>query len=367
EIGLPRAGQAPPVVGESGRWQPAERGADKADVPLPHGFDKREQGPPKKGPKLPEVPALEATAIQQVALLGGKPEARQWYQSSLDLGTRLATLGPLFANDPSVQFCLQSARRNLGDFEAPLAWYRQFAARQPDGPWRSAALAELWLANRTGPAPKPTLTCRFTETRPFLDGKLDDLCWKGAAPARLQNAAGTTRDDCPTEVRMAYDRDFLYLAVRCAHPAGKEVALAKPRLHDVDLRGHDRVSLLLDLDRDYSTCFHLQIDQRGCVCDDCWGDKTWGPRWFVAVHPEPTGWTAEAAIPLTALTGDTVTSGRAWAVNVVRVLPGRGVQAWSLPAEAPEEALRPEGMGLLMFTQSPTQPVAQRDLMPGAK
>ena len=70
----------------------------------------------------------------------------------------------------------------------------------------------------------------------------------------------------------------------------------------------------------------------------------------MAVHSETRGWTVEAAIPLTALTGDRVTPGRAWACNVVRVLPGRGVQAWSLPAEAPEEALRPEGMGLLLFT-----------------
>ena len=36
---------------------------------------------------------------------------------------------------------------------------------------------------------------------------------------------------------------------------------------------------------------------------------------------------------------------------MIRTVPGRGVQAWSLPAEAPEEALRPEGMGLLIFTQ----------------
>jgi photosystem II stability/assembly factor-like uncharacterized protein len=365
EVGLPRAGEAAQPVNQAGHWRPAEHGEGNPDVPLPQGFE--EPGKPAAKPKLPTVPAFEARATQQVALLNGKPEARQWYQSSLDLGPRLAALGPLFANDPSVQFCLQAARRNLGEYEAPLAWYRQFAARQPDGPWRSAALAELWLANRTGPPPRPALTCRFTETRPFLDGKLDDPCWKGAVPVRLQNAAGDTLRDCPTEVRLAYDRDFLYLAVRCAHPAGKQVAAAKPRLHDVDLRGHDRVSLLLDLDRDYSTCFHLQIDQRGCVCDDCWGDKTWGPRWFVAVQDEPAGWTAEAAIPLTALTGDTVTSGRAWAVNVVRVLPGRGVQAFSLPAEAPEEALRPEGLGLLLFTQSPTGPVAERGAMPRAE
>ena len=59
----------------------------------------------------------------------------------------------------------------------------------------------------------------------------------------------------------------------------------------------------------------------------------------------------EAAIPLAALTGDAVTPGRAWCGNVIRTIPGKGVQAWSLPAEAPEEALRPEGMGLVIFTE----------------
>jgi hypothetical protein len=39
--------------------------------------------------------------------------------------------------------------------------------------------------------------------------------------------------------------------------------------------------------------------------------------------------------------------GKAWACNVVRVLPGRGVQAWSLPADVEP---RPEGLGLLIFT-----------------
>jgi hypothetical protein len=35
---------------------------------------------------------------------------------------------------------------------------------------------------------------------------------------------------------------------------------------------------------------------------------------------------------------------------VVPVLPGRGVLAWSLLADV---ELRPEGMGLLLFTQDP--------------
>jgi hypothetical protein len=159
-------------------------------------------------------------------------------------------------------------------------------------------------------------------------------------------------------VRLAHDRDFLYVAVRCARPADRAEPPARERTHDADLRGHDRVSLLLDLDRDYSTCFHLQVDERGCIADDCWGDKTWDPRWFVAVQHEEGAWVVEAAIPLASLTGDAVGPGQAWACNVVRTLPGRGVQAWSLPAEAPEEALRPEGMGLLLFTQDAKQTAA---------
>ncbi|HTU89297.1 MAG TPA: hypothetical protein VMF69_04295, partial [Gemmataceae bacterium] len=291
---------------------------------------------------------------KQTFLFAPKEQIRQWYQSSLDLEPRLAGFGPLLTGDPSMQFCLQAARRNLGDFQTPQTWYTHFVSRQPDGPWRSAALAELWLANRSGAPPKPTLKCRYADTKPLLDGNLADACWQGK-PSKLQNAAGDTVKERPTEVHFAYDHEFLYISLKCTHPANCYAPPVKPRTRDADLRGHDRVSILLDLDRDYCTCYHLQIDQRGCVCEDCWGDKTWDPRWFVAVHSEPTCWLIEAAIPLAALTSDGITAGRAWACNVVRVLPGRGVQALSLPAEAPEEALRPEGMGLLIFTQEQNQ------------
>jgi hypothetical protein len=272
----------------------------------------------------------------------------------LDIGNRLAAFGPLFATEPSIQFCLQAARRHVGEFDKAREWYAQFRSEHPDGPWRDAAAAELWLLNRTGLPPKPVIYCRQTATRPFLDGDFNDPCWQGLKPVVLKNAAGDTLKDYPTEVRLAYDKDFLYLALRCCHPPDRHVPPVKVRPPDADLRPYDRVSLLLDLDRDYSTYFHLQVDQRGCVCDDCWGDRTWNPRWFVAIRSDKDCWQIEAAIPLTELTGDTVTLGRTWACNVVRVLPGRGVQAFSLPAEVQP---RPEGMGLLMFMEEPRSKV----------
>ena len=203
--------------------------------------------------------------------------------------------------------------------------------------------------------PKPIGYCRLTETRPFLDGKVDDPCWANLKPLSLKVIAAASEkpddikafaDDYQTEARFAYDDKFLYIAVSCNHPAGKQVPPVAKRNRDADLKGRDRVDILLDLDRDYQTYYRFQIDQRGCLAEDCWGDKTWNPKYSVAFHPTETGWTAEVAIPLIELTGDRPSHGKTWAANVTRIVPGQGIQSWSGPAD---DEPRPEGMGLLQF------------------
>ena len=114
----------------------------------------------------------------------------------------------------------------------------------------------------------------------------------------------------------------------------------------------DRVSLLLDIDRDYATYYRLEVDQRGCVREDCWGDANWNPRWFVSAKSHADHWCVEAAIPLSELTSQRIALGSAWAFNVVRTVPGRGVQSWSQPADVQP---RPEGMSLLIFQQEGAQ------------
>lgn len=307
-------------------------------------------GPGKATPPQVDVGVLQT---RHLVPLSTREDTRHWYEGCLEIEPRLLAFGPLFAADPAVQFALQAARRSLGDFEAPKKYYSRFVQEHPAGPWRELAQTELWLTNRLGPPPRPLAYCRSTDARPFLDGQLDEECWKAHKPMVLHNAVGDTTKDYPTEVWLAHDQEFLYLALRCKHPAARHVEPVKVRPHDADVRPYDRVSLLLDVDRDYSTYFQLQVDQRGCVCDDCWGDLTWNPRWFVAVHSEPECWQIEAAIPLAELTGDRVSLGTTWACNVVRVLPGRGVQAFSTPADVQP---RPEGMGLLLFMEEARPP-----------
>ncbi len=288
----------------------------------------------------------------------------KWHQACLDLEPKLAAFGPLYSRDPAAWLTLLAARRHVGKHAEADAFLRDYfkatpgAAAQAPGIdlWRDCLAAELWLVDRAQvpTPPKPVAASVHTETRPLLDGKLDDPCWQAAkaAPLATAAAAGGKADDAAafaagykTEVKFAHDAQFLYVAASCAHPPGKAVAPVAKRDRDADLAGRDRLDLVLDLDRDYQTYYRFQIDHRGCLAEDCWGDRTWNPKYFVAFAPTDAGWTCEFAIPLVELSGER-TGGRAWGMNTTRVVPGVGVQTWSGPAAGDP---RPEGMGLLQF------------------
>lgn len=274
--------------------------------------------------------------------------SRAAFQNSVECGKRLAGFGPLAVSDPATQFSVQAARRGLGDIAGASAFFGKFRSHVAQGPWHDAAEAELWLAGQNAPVPRKLARCRLTDARPYLDGNFDDPCWRGVKPLVLANAAGDTAKEYATQALLAYDQEFLYLAVKCAHPHGKRVAPVKGRVRDADVDPYDRISLLLDLDRDYATYYHLEIDQRGCVREGCWGELRWNPKWYVAVRSSEDGWQAEAAIPMGELTSQRLLLNTAWAFNLVRIIPAEGVQSWSQPADVRP---RPEGMSLLLFQQ----------------
>jgi hypothetical protein len=391
---------AHPLSLEAGRWLVRFQASSEArrrhelgqfieltdlEFGLKDAEDPRRVIPKTKGKdKLPpQTEIIQATHRQT---LDGFEPARRWYEGALGLEKKLEIHGDLFSRDVPTNLCLMAARRQIGRAEESQRWLLRYimettvplgsptAARGAD-PWRDAMLFESWLLNRAGQPtpPKPVAACKRTKVRPHLDGKLDDDCWADAVPMFLTTMAGELGTDfgCReaienrlkekgkvdakslteavsegTRAAFCFDDEYLYIAVVCRHPAGMQKEKLAKRTRDMDLRNHDRVSILIDLDRDYQTYYQLQIDQRGALAEDCWGDKTWNPKWFVAVNPEETGWTAEVAIPLTELTGDVITPGKLWAVNVVRTVPGRGLQAWSGPAGVTP---RPEGMGVMTF------------------
>lgn len=251
----------------------------------------------------------------------------------------------LFA-EPSLRFPLAAAHRQQGLGRQAERFYLSASRATSRDAWWACAESERWLAEPKGVPPKPVLRAIGAATRPHLDGRLDDPVWQKAPPAALHSAQGDD-DDWPATLRLAYDREFLYLAVTCRQAPTVDYRPGNgPRPRDADLTGRDRVELFLDLDRDFVTAYHLVVDHRGWTAEDCWGDRTWNPNWYVAAGTQPGGWTAEAAIPLDQLTGRYPGPRDVWAVGIQRNVPGVGFQSWSTPASADG---MPEGFGYLIF------------------
>ena len=89
--------------------------------------------------KVADVPTFETKKDSQTAYFGSKDDIRRWFYGCLVLEKKLAAFGPLYSQDPVIQFCVQSARRQLGEGEQATRWYRAFAASAPPGAWRSCA------------------------------------------------------------------------------------------------------------------------------------------------------------------------------------------------------------------------------------
>jgi photosystem II stability/assembly factor-like uncharacterized protein len=271
------------------------------------------------------------------------------FERAVTLGREIERTRPELFAEPALRFPLAAAYRNLGQARQAERLY-QLQTRGGEGDaWSACAQGELGLSDPKSHSVRATLTCVKAETRPRLDGQLDDAMWQRAKPAALQSVQ---HDDgeWPGVVMFAYDAEFLYIGAHCrAGPGAKPpppTGSTSARQHDADLSAHDRIEVLIDIDRNYAGYYRLAIDDRGWTNDSCWGDATWNPEWFVAAKWEGDVWTVEAAIPLAELTGQPPRPREIWAIGVQRVLPGVGFQSWSNPAAV---SVLPEGFGYLLF------------------
>jgi len=261
------------------------------------------------------------------------------------LAQRLGRTWPELFAEPTVGFPLLVVDRMRGSSAqaAPLLIRQRRRARHDA--WWSCAAGESWLAQPVGQSPKPIVRCARAAAKPKLDGQLDEACWQETQGAVLGDARqGELR---PATLKLAYDELFLYVACQCPQePAIDYSATPGPRPRDADLSSHDRVELFLDIDRDYVSYYRLDADHRGWTREECWGDPSWNPTWFVAAAADHGTWTIEAAIPFDQLTGRRPRTGDAWALGAQRLAPGVGLQSWNWPA-SPE--IIPEGFGYLVF------------------
>ncbi len=302
---------------------------------------------------LPEAGSTETPAVGPVARI--EPPSAADIATTLpgdradraaEIGKRIMARDPALFEHPRVRFPLAVAHRKQGYARQAERFYLATRRGRPHDAWWACAESEHWLTDPKTVPPKAIWNCSVAVGKPRLDGNLDDPLWQRSEKVALSSPLG---DDAtwPAVVRVAYDREYLYLAVSCREVADFQYTDADgPRPRDPDLSKQDRIELYLDLDRDWATAYRLVIDHRGWVAEDCWGDTSWDPTWYVAAERRGGNWHVEAAIPWNQLAAEPPQHHDVWAIGVQRIVPGVGFQSWSKPA-APEVVL--QGMGFLIF------------------
>ena len=222
------------------------------------------------------------------------------------------------------------------------------AAGPPLAGWQQVAQQELVLASGQRTLTSWTARARSTAIPPRLDGIASEPMWQESLPIQLTSPFSVASELTASTAQFAYDDDYLYMLLRCPHPAhaDRQEQATAIRQHDMLREGTDHLHLVLDTDRDYTSACELGVNAAGQTFDRCCGAKEWNPRWYLAIDNNQAAWTAELAIKLADLTTTTDVAGRAWAISGFRYIPAVDLQSWSqLRSYNP----RYQGNGLLLF------------------
>jgi hypothetical protein len=158
-----------------------------------------------------------------------------------------------------------------------------------------------------------------------LDGRLDEAFWQRVQPASdfvMQDPilGGTPTER--TEVRIAYDRDNLYMGVT-AHDSEPDRLLGNTMRRDETLGSDDRFMWTMDTFLDQQSGYFFEMNPYGLMADAVMGpggsnNRQWDGIWDARVLRSEIGWTLEIVIPFRTLNFDP--NAPAWGINFQRTV-----------------------------------------------
>ena len=183
----------------------------------------------------------------------------------------------------------------------------------------------------------PSLRVAPTSVAPVVDGRLDDICWQNAPIisefTQVEPAEGAKPTE-RTEVRVLYDRDSLYFAVRCYDKDARKI-VAKQLQQDADQTSDDNITLTFDTFGQNRAGYLFRVNPAGAREDgliETTGDlKTaWDTIWHGYSRVDHEGWTTEIAIPFKSLAFDPKRT--VWGFNIERQIRRRQeIVRWAFP------------------------------------
>jgi hypothetical protein len=199
-------------------------------------------------------PPVSRAGFTSLAGLSQNPKERSG--RALAWSQRVESTRPLLYAEPAFRFSLATASRQAGQPRNADRLLQMLASAQPAPPgmnlfssdlWRQNAAAEHWLLHKGQNPPKKLCSVMTAAVRPKLDGRLDDPVWQAAKAVALHSAAGEAAEH-PAAAVLAFDDEFLYIAVSCRKTAGVDNSIPREaaggaRKADCDLASRDHVEI----------------------------------------------------------------------------------------------------------------------------
>jgi len=164
-----------------------------------------------------------------------------------------------------------------------------------------------------------------TDEAPRIDGALDDECWRRAEPLTnftqvlpVEGAAASER----TEVRFAYTRDVLFIAIHCFDREPGKI-LAKTMQRDNTFESEDYVKIAFDTFGRQRDGYFFMVNPAGARTDGIFGkfsdeNRDFDALWTARARIVSDGWVAEIAIPFKSISFDPRHD--FWRMNIERVI-----------------------------------------------
>jgi hypothetical protein len=192
-------------------------------------------------------------------------------------------------------------------------------------------------------------------TSVHLDGRLDEAFWSDAVPITDFLQQEPREGGTPTErtdVRIAYDRDHLYIGATLydSEPGG---ILAFQKRRDVSLATDDRFMWIIDTFNDGRSGYFFEINPAGLLGDGLLRtgqggnlNKSWDGIWDVRVSRGSYGWMAEIRIPFRTLNFNPTQE--VWGINFQRTIRRKNEELLWAGHRRNQGLQRPQNAGQLI-------------------
>ncbi|TAE90384.1 MAG: hypothetical protein EAZ80_13545, partial [Runella slithyformis] len=138
-----------------------------------------------------------------------------------------------------------------------------------------------------------------------VDGQFKEQEWRQTKPSpsfvMIEPFQGN-KPNHPTDVRVLYNKQFLYVGIFARDTMGKKALRATDFKRDFNFLSHDMVSLAFDGFNDKRNAMAFSMNPYGVqrdllAFDDMYYDIDWDGLWRVRTNRTDSGWHAEVAIP----------------------------------------------------------------------